>query len=93
MTTAPAPSQIPDADPAVTTPPETGANGLITQGQGRKFYLPQMLIMINFLTIKEIMAKPMVGKAKTRCHLSMLKMKLRHSYLNVMKLENYGSKL
>jgi hypothetical protein len=30
----------------------------------------------------------MGGKAKSRCHLGMLKVnKLRHSYLNVMKLE------
>ena len=30
------------------------------------------------------------GKDKSRCHLGMLKgNKLRHTYLNVMKLENY----
>ncbi len=35
----------------------------------------------------------MSGKAKSRCHLGMLKVnKLRQSYLNVMKLENYGPK-
>ncbi len=34
---------------------------------------------------------PMGGKAKSRCNLSMLKVnRLRHSYPNVMKLENYG---
>ncbi len=33
----------------------------------------------------------MGGKAKCRCRLGMLKLnKLRHNYLNVMKLENYG---
>jgi hypothetical protein len=33
----------------------------------------------------------MGGKAKSRCHFCMLKVsKLRNSYLNVMKLENYG---
>jgi hypothetical protein len=33
----------------------------------------------------------MGGKAKSRGHLAMLKInKLRHSYLNAMKLENYG---
>ena len=33
----------------------------------------------------------MGGKAKSRCHLGMLKVnKLKHSHLNVMKLENYG---
>ncbi len=33
----------------------------------------------------------MGGKAKSRCHLGMLKLnKLRHSYLVVMALENYG---
>ncbi len=35
----------------------------------------------------------MGGKAKYRCRLGMLKVsKLRHSDLNVMKLENYGPK-
>jgi hypothetical protein len=35
---------------------------------------------------------PMGSKAKSRCCLGMLKVsKLRHSYLDVMKLENYGS--
>jgi hypothetical protein len=34
----------------------------------------------------------MGGKAKSRCRLGMLKVnKLRRSYLNVMKLENYGA--
>ncbi len=34
---------------------------------------------------------PMGGKAKSRCCLGMLKVnRLRHSYLIVMKLENYG---
>jgi hypothetical protein len=33
----------------------------------------------------------MDGKAKSGCHFGMLEVsKLRHSYLNVMKLENYG---
>jgi len=33
----------------------------------------------------------MGGKAKSRCHFGMPKVNtLRHSYLNVMKLENYG---
>jgi len=33
----------------------------------------------------------MGGTAKSRCHLGMLKVnKLRDSYLNVMKLYNYG---
>ncbi len=33
----------------------------------------------------------MGGKAKSRCRLGMLKVnQLRHSYLNVMKFENYG---
>jgi hypothetical protein len=34
---------------------------------------------------------PMGGKAKSRCHLGMLKVNnLKHSYLNLMKLGNYG---
>ncbi len=34
---------------------------------------------------------PMGGKAKSRCRLGMLNTnKLRHSYFNVVKLENYG---
>jgi hypothetical protein len=34
---------------------------------------------------------PMGGKAKSKCRLGMIKeIKLRHSSLNVMKLENYG---
>jgi hypothetical protein len=33
----------------------------------------------------------MGGKAKSRCRLGMLKVSnLGHSYLNVLKLENYG---
>jgi hypothetical protein len=33
----------------------------------------------------------MGGIAKSRCHLGMVKVnKLRHSYFNVIKLENYG---
>jgi hypothetical protein len=46
-----------------------------------------------YLTTMRILSKwPMGGKAKSRCHLGMLKAnKLRHSYLNVMKLENYGT--
>ncbi len=35
---------------------------------------------------------PMGGKAKSRCCLGMLKVNtLRHSYLNVMKLESYST--
>jgi hypothetical protein len=34
---------------------------------------------------------PMAGTAESRCRLGMLRVdKLIHSYLNVMKLENYG---
>jgi hypothetical protein len=34
---------------------------------------------------------PMASTAESRCRLGMLRVnKLRHSYLNVMKLENYG---
>ncbi len=33
----------------------------------------------------------MSDKAKSRCHFGMLKVnKLKHSYVNVIKLENYG---
>ncbi len=33
----------------------------------------------------------MGSKAKSRCRLGMLKVnKMKHSYLNVMKFENYG---
>ncbi len=36
---------------------------------------------------------PIGGKIKSRCPLGMLKVNnLRHSYLNVMKLGNYGPK-
>ncbi len=36
----------------------------------------------------------MGGKAKSRCQLSMLKLNnLRHSYLTVKKLGNYGTKV
>jgi hypothetical protein len=40
---------------------------------------------------RQLMSSAVYGKAKSGCHLGMLKVnKLRHSYLNVMKLENYG---
>ncbi len=43
--------------------------------------------------VKSLVGWPMGGKAKSRCHLGILKVsKLRHNYLNVMKLEYYGAK-
>ncbi len=40
---------------------------------------------------EQVVPWPMAGKARSSCHLSILKVNnLRHSYLNAMKLENYG---
>jgi hypothetical protein len=41
--------------------------------------------------VKSLVGWPMGGKAKSRCHLGILKVsKLRHRYLNIMKLKYYG---
>ncbi len=51
-----------------------------------------LCLVIELSVIVHIVTVPMaMGKSNYRYHLGMLKVnKLRQSYLNVMKLENYG---
>jgi hypothetical protein len=54
-------------------------------------FYPKLPFLLSDFVLKSILYWSMFGKAKSSSHLGLLKVsKLRHSYLNIVKLENCG---